>query len=202
MKSTSLTVAILTVVSLALEASVAIVTTVYYSILSPLLPSVFPTYNFVSHKDGYYRLCDSLDFWAVLVILLAVSLVLVVFDNERREYMIEKTDGFYTVADGARIYYSRYCRDDVIAAAIAPLLMSGLLHLRLVELPRQIAGIVELLVAPIDAVMIVLGDVSPALGAPLAYFVMFTATAVFRLAFGILGIKKWRAEWLSDTGVV
>ena len=193
----------LTLVSLAFEAAVAVVTTVYYSILSPLMPSVFPTYNFVSHKDGYYRLCQALDLWAVLLIVLAVSLVLVLFDNERREYMIEKTDGFYTVSDGARMYFSRYCRDDVIAAATAPLLMSGLLHLTLIDgLPHQLSGIIGLLTAPIGAVMTMLGDVSPALSAPLAYFVIFTAVAVCRLAFGIPGIKKWRAEWLSDTGVV
>ena len=75
--------AVFTLLSLAFEAAVAVVTTVYYSILSPLLPKVFPTYNFVSHKENYYRLCDSLDFWAVLVLMLVTALVLVLFDKLR-----------------------------------------------------------------------------------------------------------------------
>ncbi len=202
LKSSALFALIFTISGLLFEASVAIVNTVYYSILSPLMPRAFPTYNFVSQKEKYLELCDSIDLWAFVLLVAAVALITVIFDNERREHMIELTDGFYTVPEGARIYYSRYVRDDLIAASVAALPMTAISFLlAIVQLPTWLSRIIEMLVAPLNAIIASFGDMNIIFALILAYFLVFLTAAVLRLAFGFIGIKKWRAEWLSDTGI-
>ncbi len=193
----------LTVASVAYGAVRALVDTVYYSLLAPLLPRAFPTYNFVSQKEQYRALCDSLDVWATVLLCFAVGMLCVLFDNGRRESIIDETNGFYRIRHGCEIYYRRYAADDVLAAAVAPIPMLALSMIPISEqMPRLLARALTLLCQPITAVASVIGIDAATVSLITSYFVLLAAILVARLGTGPAALSRWRAEWLADTGEV
>ena len=191
-----------TLSSLVFGAASAVVNTVYYSAFSAWMPGLFPTYNFVSEKEEYYALCRSLDVWAFLLVACAVAIVSVSFDNERREFIIKKTEGFYTVGQGSSLYFQRYLRDDIIASAVASLPMVALYPLLYVDgLPKWFYRVLELLTAHVTALAGAMELESTVLSLILTVFIAFFVLLATRLAAGFIGLVKWRAEWLSDTGL-
>ena len=202
-KSAAVITVALTVASVAYGAVRALVDTVYYSLLTRLLPRAFPTYNFVSQKEQYRALCDSLDVWAAVFLCFAVGALCVLFDNGRRESIIDQTGGFYRIGQGCELYYRRYAADDVLAAAIAPIPMLALSVIPISEhMPRLLARALTLVCRPISAVASVLGIDAIAVALLLSYLTLSAAILAARLGIGPVALSRWRAEWLADTGEV
>jgi len=202
-KSTAVITVALTVASVAYGAVRALVDTVYYSLLTRLLPRAFPTYNFVSQKEQYRALCDSLDVWAAVLLCFAVGALCVLFDNGRRESIIDETGGFYRIRQGSELYYRRYAADDVLAAAIAPIPMLALSVIPISEqMPRLLARALTLVCRPISAVASVLGIDAIAVALLLSYLTLSAAILTARLGIGPVALSRWRAAWLADTGEV
>lgn len=166
-----------------------------YSALSEWLPDVFPSYNPITEKADYERLHGTLSLISAVLLMAFCSVLAVRFDNERGELMIAETEGFYTVGEGAAIYYPAYFLSDIVSALIIPavtlapacLIPDGLTD----KLPSAVARFIETLLAPTEAVILSVGEIGAAA-------IMVSAFLVGRLLGGLWGLDRWRAEWLSD----
>lgn len=202
-KSVAIITVVLSVASLAYGAVRALVDTVYYSLLSQFLPQAFPTYNFVSQKEQYRALCESLDVWATVLLCVVVGVLCVVFDNGRRESVIDETGGFYRIKQGCEDYYHNYAVSDVVASLVAPVPLLALSLIPLSEqAPRLILRAFEALCRPLNAVAAVSDMESAAATLLVAYPVAVASILAARLLAAPIALSRWRAEWLSDTGEV
>ena len=167
---------------------------VCYRALAEWLPGVFPVYNYVTEHESYLKLESELLLIISAMVLAAMSYLSVRFDNERYEYMITRTDGMYTIKDGARIYYERYFKSDIVTSFIVPLPLTIIVYfLPLISgaLPETVY---ELLLIPLRPTLLFVN----VLGGLIGYFVMVVIAAVARQASGIAAISAFRASWLSD----
>lgn len=167
---------------------------VCYQTLAEWLPGAFPVYNYVTEHENYLKLESELLLMVSTAALAVMSYLSVRFDNERYEYMITRTDGMYTIKDGASIYYERYFKSDIVTSFIVPLPLTIIVYfLPLISgaLPETVY---EFLLVPLRPTLLfvnVLGDL-------IGYFVMVVIAAVARQASGIAAISAFRASWLSD----
>ncbi|MBQ7356317.1 MAG: hypothetical protein IJW66_02845 [Clostridia bacterium] len=165
-----------------------------YTALVDWFPRVFPTYNYVTEHEDFIRLETNLLLIIAAICLIATNYLSVRFDNERLEYMITRTEGMYTLSEGARIYYDRYFVADCVASALVPLPLTTIvcfLPLISTALPETLY---ELLLIPLEPTMLF---VEP-LGLVFGYIVMVIISFLARQASGVRAIAVFRAAWLSD----
>lgn len=162
-----------------------------YSELNVISEKLFPIYSRVTDKDKYFRQQLSFDFTSALVSVFIINFIAIGFDNEKMEHLISKTDGLYTIRQGAKIYFERYLQCDITTGAFAVL---PTLLLSKLSLPDNLARLTpyhEALCAIPIAFTEKFGSLYGAL-------LLITVSAVSRLPAAFFGIRRWRALWLSD----
>ncbi len=161
-------------------------------------PNIVPEYNFVTEREEYLALYITLILISGIVTVICAGYISVRFDNERMEHMITKTEGMYTLSEGAAIYYPRYFKDDVIISLILPLplLLADLFLMPMLSfLPDGVISLLGNLFLPTRAFT----DAMPAI---LAYTVMAVAFLLSRVLSGLRAIDAFRGIWLSDIDYV
>ena len=171
------------------------VNSLIYPALLEWFPGLIPEYNFVNEREDYDRLAATLTVISGVILIFVISHISLRLDNERMEYMISKTDGLYTLAEGARMYYSRYFYADIFASLLIPL---PILLLDTLVMPHLVGflpdGAVSLISIPLEPTR----AFSYSVGTIPAYILMAVCFLVSRLASGFRCIDVWRAIWLSD----
>ncbi len=172
-----------------------------HQLLSDILPSVFYAFNQVTEKDAYEAQQLIIRLIAGALTLLLINLISVVYDNFKNEYIIGKTDGFYTIAEGLRLYASRFTASDFAATVSVPLIFAlpSLIPRNLSELldteTSYLGSRLEALLSGFFTSTTVFTDV---LGAALGIFLIVLLSVLFHGAAAIIGLKRWRGLWLSD----
>lgn len=170
-------------------------TDVIYTALSDKMPNIFPSYNAITEKAELISLEATLSLISAILTVFILTVVAVRYDNERFEFMISETDGFYTMRDGCKIYLRNYLYADVLSAFLVPV---PFFLMTLIELPesnikafRVIRDILGTLTSPSNAFANKLGLFGGICAAVLV-------SLLSRIPAGYTGLKRWRGLWLSD----
>ena len=170
---------------------------VLYNALSEWFPGIFPEYNFITDRAA----AQAHETWANFIsaaISLPISVILtVVYDNARFEYIISATDGFYTLREGAKFYTDAFLTSDVLASVLAPAPVIAMLFLPDIEAKN---AVLSALSSSISAISAPCRAFSSALGIAGAVILILSLSFISRIPAAYLGLKKWRAAWLSDIG--
>ena len=154
-------------------------------------PSVFENYSPVLDGEAYAIQAAVLDVSIGTLTLLIYSYVLVRYDNERMEFMISKTEGFYTLREGAALYYPRYARRDALISVCVPI--SFIIASAFV--PEHIYDFV-------DPIFDYIFSFSRLFTDHLGFFIgaVITSLSVFvtRMLAGLKSVRAWQGIWLSE----
>ena len=167
-----------------------------HALLADWLPSVFrvldPTYD----REGYAELVRILDLITAVLSLYTVTRLATAYDNERFEYVISRTDGFYTIGEGLSLYLPRYALPDLVSAISVPLAASSL---TLISLPDTAPVWARRLVGMIDGFLSVQNAFTEVLGVTLGIALLILLSVAFRLPAAYFAVRRFRGIWLSDT---
>ena len=166
-----------------------------YSELNLRFETVFPIYNPITDAENYLKFENNFVACAAAVIFFLLSLVSSAFDNERYEYIIGKTDGFYKIADGVRIYSARYAAADAVSAVISPL---PLFLFSLFKFPKTEVRFLLLLEEWVDGFLISAHAFTDRFGFILGFAAATSILLCAKIPAAIIGLKRWRGLWLSD----
>lgn len=170
-------------------------TDVVYGILSDKIPEAFPTYNPLTDKAELSSLEETLAFISAVVTVFVLTLLSVKYDNERFEFIISKTDGFYTLGEGAKIYAKNYLFADILTSITVPVPFFIATFIKIpqggVKAMRILEDILGTLTAPSFAY-------TDKLGFGFGISVAISASLLFRIPAALAGLKRWRGLWLSD----
>ena len=171
-----------------------LVNSLIYPALLEWFPRVVPQYNFVNERENYEQFFAFLGMISGIATVFVSSYITIRLDNKRMEYMITKTDGMYTIREGAEVYFSEYFRADLIIALIIPLpllFLDAFLLPQLSFLPDGVFSIIETLFSPTRAFTDFLGMIP-------SYLVMSVMMLSSRCLCALRAIDVWRVLWLSD----
>ena len=154
-------------------------------------PEVFENYSPVLDESAYAVQSAVIDISIAAVTVLIYSYILVRYDNERMEFMISKTEGLYTLREGARLYYPRYALCDAVISASVPTVFI----VASIFVPTHIVDFID----PFFEYIFSFGRLFTShldfvLGALLAVLVVF----VSRILAGLKSIRAWQGIWLSE----
>ncbi len=166
---------------------------ILYPVLNNYLPEIFVTYNPVLEKTEYLAWQSTVRCASGVMTVISVNAIDVIYDNSRLELLVSRTDGFYRLADGFKIYIKSFLSVDIISSLISPAVF---IPLTLISLPERFVRIEELIHAP----LVMTEMISIRLGHVVAYFVIALSSLVTRACAVWLGLKRWRGLWLSDIG--
>lgn len=171
------------------------VTRAAHALLCEWLPETFTVYNPVTDREAYDRVEGILALAAATLSLYTVTHLAVVYDNERYEYTISATDGFYTLRDGLALYFPRYILPDILAATLIPCLPLGLTFITLPEdAPRWLERILD---SVLDLIIIQESFIN-AFGFSLGIILLLLLSIAFRAPAAYFAVKRFRGVWLSD----
>ena len=154
-------------------------------------PEVFEYYSPVTQSAEYAALTATLDIIIASLAVFLFSYITVRYDNERMEYMIRRTDGLYSFAEGARLYFPRYIKSDIAVAVAVPtpfVVASALV-------PEHIHELAD----PIFDYLFSFGRMyTDHLGYILGGLILSLAILLTRLLSAMKSIKAWQGLWLSE----
>lgn len=154
-------------------------------------PDVFVNYSPVLEPDSYAVLSAVLDILVASATLMIFTYITVRYDNERMEYMISETDGFYTFSEGAALYYKRYALSDLAVALAVPLPFIIAAHF----VPTHIHDYVD----PVFNYLFSFGKLFTShLGEILGGAALVLTIFLLRLLAGMKSIRVWQGIWLSE----
>lgn len=160
-----------------------------YEILYKWMPDTFPLYGAVTQKEQYRALNLTLSIIAMLANLFLVTYLSARFNNDRFEFIISKTDGFYKIPDILRTYVYNFGISDLISSIICGAIFSIPVYF----IPERFfsAGnvIVELLSLS--------RTLAVELGAPLASILTILGLILSHATTLPLALKFYRAKWLT-----
>lgn len=167
-----------------------------HALFADWLPSVFRVLDPIYDREGYAELERILDLITAALSLYTVTYLATVYDNERFEHMISRTDGFYTVHEGLSLYLPRYAVPDLISAVSVPLAASALAF---ISLPDTAPVWARRLVGMIDGFLSIQNAFTEALGFTIGVLTILSLSVVFRLPAAYFAVLRFRGVWLSDT---
>lgn len=177
----------------------AFIETVAYPALSEIFPNALPDYNPVFEKEELLALNQKLAFIAALLSAFAVGAIEVRHDNLRLEFIISRTDGFYKIVDGIGLYAGEFFLTDIIAALLTPAIF---IPLTLIKLPENTEVTVQITARISDFLenflLAMPNAVVREIGYLWSFILLFTTLFAARMLGAYLGLKRWRALWLSD----
>ncbi len=160
-----------------------------YRFLGGFLPSLFPTFDFTTERDLYYMLSDALMLASLAATIYTVTYLSMQRNNDRFEFMISKTDGFYKVKEVLKTYIDNFLLSDLLAS----LFVGVVFTLPFIFIPEQFierGSLVSTLFSPYKTATLALGNVGGVLFG-------VGALVVSHLISIPLALKYYRAKWLS-----
>lgn len=166
-----------------------------YSLFSLYYPDTVPRYDEISTPEKYERLSECIAVISALFSIAIASFLSTVCDNERYEYMISETDGFYRLGFGTRLYIKKYFLPDAIASLIAPL---PLFFLGFINLPERPRGIIKYLVRFFENFISHMSALTDTLGSLWGLFAAILTAILAKLLFAPYAARRYRARWLAS----
>ena len=167
-----------------------------YAYMNYLFPKVFPLFSAVSEKEGYHKYLMLLCALGVFIAIFITNYLALRIDNAKFELMIKKTDGQYTLTDGAKLFFGEFGISELIVTLVLPLIL---------VIPPFFIPEIDVQTIPIAGLLIDIMEKLLWLGYTLReYFSIVNAIALV-LIFSLVAraavipgaLKKWRASWLS-----
>ena len=173
---------------------VRVLSEVIYNALSDKIPSIFPSYNALTQKAQYLSLEATLALICAIVTVFILTVLALTYDNERYEFIISRTDGLYTLKNGAKIYLDRYLYADAVCATLVPIPFFIMTKITFpedsVKALRILGDALTTLTSPTEAFISKLG-----LGFGIATAIL--ASIFSRIPAAYMGLRRWRGLWLS-----
>ena len=167
-----------------------------YELLSGWFPAIVPSFSPVYEEEKYNMLEKILAFLTAILALYTSTHLAVVYDNNRFEHLIQKTDGFYDLGTGYSIYLKGYASADLIAATFVPLLIS---LLTFIQVPERAPIWVKKLIDGINVFLTVQNALTDVCGFIPGIVILLVLSVLFRPLAAYCAVRRFRAVWLSDT---
>ena len=168
---------------------------VFHNALCNWMPDVFVHYNFITEPEAAEAQRINLNFITGIITVFVLAVISVKYDNSRYEFVISKTDGFYTLREGASIYASHYLVADTLAAVLVPMTTVGLVFIKITkESPKLIRQLERYL----DSFIALPLSYTEKLGFTIGVILLALTSLLSRVAAVYSGLKRWRGVWLSD----
>ena len=165
-----------------------------YPALLNWFPNVVPEYNFVNEREKYEELYRIMRCFSAGITAIIVTYISVRQNNERFEYMITKTEGLYTVSEGAHIYYPRYIVEDLVASISVPFFVVAL-ETRVIPLLKFLPeSVIGMLYTPLSVSSCFVSLFGEAVAVLLLFLIIFLC----RMLSGLHALDRFRVTWLSD----
>ncbi len=158
-----------------------------YALLHKYFPDAFPLLSKIGNLDGY-------NLWLLWMKLLSFTLGIFIaiylsvrLSNSRYERIISKTEGFYTIKDGFKLYKEAYAASDIIASAVG----SVALILPVIFIPdgfftKDYSFLLEFSKRWVDA-----------FGCIISILLVFLISLLLHIPAVLISLKRWRASWLT-----
>lgn len=185
----------MTLLSFLLFYPVSMLVRMTYSALNSRWETIFPIYNSVTEKNMQLAVEQNLALTASVIIFALLTLLAVIFDNERYEFMIRKTEGFFTLRQGLVIYGRRYAAADILSSVLSPI---PLFALSLFKFPKTEVRLVLQLEEWTDSFLIAISSFTDKLGFVAGYICAVLVILTFKAPSAVIGLSRWRGLWLSD----
>lgn len=158
-----------------------------YDVLVHLFPDVFKDISPLTQPMEYEELTKRFTVISIFLIFLVIHYVALRCDNKRFEYIIDVTDGQYSMLEGLGIYLENFLVSDLICAVIVP----PVLIIPAYFIPEKIMsyGLNMPLwcgVSMMEHIDIVMATVLVIILSVVARFIVIFPT-----------VKVWRAMWLT-----
>ena len=158
-----------------------------YDVLVHLFPDVFKDVSPLTQPMEYEELTKRFTVISVFLIFLVIHYVALRCDNKRFEYIINKTDGQYSMLEGLGLYLENFLVSDLICAVIVPPVLIIPAYFIPVEIMSY--GLDMPLwcgVSMMEHIDIVIATVLVIILSVVARFIVIFPT-----------VKVWRAMWLT-----
>ena len=160
-----------------------------YNLLYKNFPDAFPLYNAVFDKEQYVALTHAMAIITVSLTLILTAYIAGRYNNDRFEYIITKTDGFYKIRDILKTYVCIFGIGDVISSVICGTLFTLPIYFIPTQFFSSGSPISEFL-EPMKTLTEALGAVGSPIYASL--FLIFSHAITLPLV-----LKYYRAKWLT-----
>ena len=160
-----------------------------HELLNSTAPDVFPIYNAISEKALYEAQHERLNLIALVISLFIIVLISLIYNNERDEFVISKTDGLFEIGDILGDYVRSFIVSDLAASVIVGLIFA----IPIVFIPDSFfsgTGVFPSLLNLFFVSARGLGDVGYCVAFPVAI-------ALLHLPSVPLAAMRWRARWLT-----
>ena len=160
-----------------------------YELLNSKIPDYFPIYNAISEQELHTKQQYMLNLIALAITLLVTIVISLVYNNERYEFIVSKTDGFYRVHKVIKLYIKRFVLADIIASILIGLIFTipiTFINSAFFSVPKIYSEII-----------LILHIAHKALGT--AGFCIFVPSVMILLHIPAIPIalNRWRAKWLT-----
>ena len=160
-----------------------------YNYLAEVIPSVVKTVNPIHTPDEYTVYLKGVATIGAFVCLMIINYVSLRLDNEKFEFIIDKTDGQYRMVDGIKLYFREFWKSDVIASTVAVcglVIASGFIPQKILDYGLNI--VFKLGVSLVDFYGIAISAV-----------IAVIFSLITRILSVPLALRVWRALWLSGS---
>ena len=168
-----------------------VVTNVIHPALCEWFPDIFKVYNSVTEKEALEEVNRRIRLVSALIAFFVMPIIERINDNARFEFIVDKTDGFYTVREGLPIYFKSYLVPDIIASLLSPIPLVFALLIRMPERAAKYLGFLLTPCEPYRAIFEMTNLVS-------TYFTVLAISLAAEMLCAVCGLIRWRGLWLSE----
>ena len=162
-----------------------------FELLCIEFPTVFHSAPPFSDPEGFLRQSRILVAVSAAVATFILSYVSLSLDNKRFEFIIEKTEGRFTMRDGLLLYYREFLLADILTAALPPVILA---------LPALLVP-GEYLKYGLDFALYMEFRVFEAYPPVIGTLLLVLIGVIIRPLVAPLIVSRWRAGWLSGAGM-
>ena len=164
--------------------------------LSIFFPGLFRVHNPITSHEAYVLQNARIAFLAAAISILTLSIIAVKHDNLRYEFLISRTDGFYTVKEGLSIYKSSFLAADIVTSLFVP---CSTVWLTLIKIPENAPKFLKISGGYLEDFLVIPHAFIGLCGFVGGIVLLLLVSLISRLPAALLGLLYWRGSWLSNT---
>ncbi len=161
-----------------------------------IFPTVFRIYNPISNREELVLQNKNIAFFSAILSVFTLTLLAMRGDNSKYENIISKTDGFYRIRDGARLYFHEYASADAASAISVPLITFSLTF---IKIPNDAAKILKIFGDYLDDFLAIPLAFTERCGLALGVALLVLVSLAARIPSAYISLAHWRGIWLSST---
>ena len=164
--------------------------------LSGVFPDLFKIYNPISNREELILQNRNIAFISAILSVFMLTFLATRQDNSKYENIISKTDGFYRMRDGVKLYFSEFAYADAISAILVPL---STVFISLVKIPNDAAKFLKIVADCLDGFLAIPLAFTERCGFTAGVILLVLISVVARIPSTLLSLAHWRGVWLSST---